>query len=277
MVEEQAKKIEEKKIEKKAKPSEAKKVETKTETHNHEGHDHAHDHAHDHKHEEVKKEVGKDFASSDKKKDSEPAKSFSKPAVEKKSSKGLEVKKDIVELEREYVIPLRKDILKVAYYRRAKKAIWSIRKFLAKHMRVEDRDTRKIKIDKYLNNEMWFRGIANPWHKIKVKAKKIGGIVYVELADIPEKVKFDMARDQKRKLADDKLNVKTPKHVKENDHIEEGEKTKTEEQKTDVKEKEKSSVEAGLARQEASAKKTKHTETGVHEKKVTPRRQVLKK
>lgn len=237
---------------------EQKKVEEKKEEQKHEhGHDHSHEgheHSHEHK-QEIKKE--------------------SVPAVEKKSKK--EEKKEVIELEREYVIPLRKDILKVAAYRKAKKAIWSIRKFLAKHMRVEDRDTRKIKIDKYLNNEMWFRGIANPWHKIKVKAKKIDGIVYVELADVPEKVKFDMARDAKNKLEGEKMKVKTPKQDKEHDHIEEGEKKKTEEQKTDAKEKEKSGVEAGAVRQEEAAKKTKHTEGGAHGKNVTPRRQVLQR
>lgn len=264
-IKKQEQKIEEKKPEVK-KEKKVKNVEPKKETHEHDehNHDHAHeghDHAHDHSHEAKKEEK----------------KEVSKPAVEKKASKGLEIKKEVVELEREYVIPLRKDILKVAHYRRAKKAIWSIRKFLAKHMRVEDRDTRKIKIDKYLNNEMWFRGIANPWHKIKVKAKKIDGIVYVELAEIPEKVKFDMAKDAKKKLADDQVKVKTPKHDKKNDHIEEGEKTKTEEQKTDVKEKEKASVEAGNVMEKADAKKVKHTEGGAHGKNVTPRRQVLQR
>lgn len=172
----------------------------------------------------------------------------SKPAVAKESKKE---KVETVELEREYVIPLRKGLLKVPRYKRAKKAIRLIREFLAKHMKVEDRDMKKVKIDLYLNNEMWFRGIKNPWTKIKVKAVKKGGIVYAELAEIPEAVKFKMEKDKKRKDMSKKLDVKMPKH--------EEEKEQTAEEKTDTKEKEVATVEEGQKLEKEEAKELKHT------------------
>jgi large subunit ribosomal protein L31e len=109
-----------------------------------------------------------------------------------------------VELDRIYVVPLRKGYLKVPQYKRAKKAVKTLKEFLAKHMRVENRDLDKVKVDMYLNNEIWFRGIKKPLNKVKVHAKKIDGIVYAELAEVPEIVKFKMQKDAKRKTKVDK-------------------------------------------------------------------------
>ena len=75
-------------------------------------------------------------------------------------------------LEREYVIPLRDKIRPVPRYRKTPKAIKSIKEFIVRHMKVYDRDLRKVKIDKFLNESMWIRGIKHPTHKIKVKAVK---------------------------------------------------------------------------------------------------------
>ncbi|MCR4284566.1 MAG: 50S ribosomal protein L31e [archaeon] len=201
----------------------------------------------------------------------EMKKETSKPAVEK-SSKKKEEKTGIVELEREYIIPLKRGVLNVPHYRRAKKAISVIRKFLVKHMRVEGRDEKKIKIDTYLNQEIWFRGIKKPANKIKVKAIKRDGIVYVELVDIPDRIKFEKAREEERKLA-----AMPKKKEKKGEEPKSEEETKTEEEKTDEKEKEKSSVEAGFKRQEAAAKTQKHTSQGSHKAKTSPVRMSLKK
>ena len=65
-------------------------------------------------------------------------------------------------------------------------------------MKVYDRDLNKIKIDKYLNEYLWFRGIRKPPYKVTVKAKKEGDFVKVELADLPDKLKFKKAREEKR-------------------------------------------------------------------------------
>ncbi len=74
----------------------------------------------------------------------------SKPAVEKpKKEKKSAVK---VELEREYVVPLKRGVLNVPHYRRAKKAVRVLKEFMVRHMGVRDRDLGKVKIDMYLNN-----------------------------------------------------------------------------------------------------------------------------
>ena len=97
-------------------------------------------------------------------------------------------------LEREYTIPLRNAFLKVPAYRRAGRAAKTIKIFIAKHMKVPERDVDKVKMDMYLNNEIWFRGQANPPSRIKVKATKEGDIVRVELVDTPDHIKFLKAK-----------------------------------------------------------------------------------
>lgn len=181
----------------------------------------------------------------------EVPKKESKPAVKKDTKK---IKEEKIELEREYVIPLRKGVLKAPRYRRAKKAIKIIKEFLAKHMKVENRDLKKVKIDLYLNNEVWFRGIKKPANKIKVKAIKKGGVVYAELAEVPKVVKFVMERDKKQSEKAQKAKVKMPKHPEK-----EKDKTEKKEEEKDKTEKEKATVEAGLEIQKQEAKTLKHT------------------
>jgi len=158
-------------------------------------------------------------------------------------------------LEREYIVPLRREWLKVPEYRRGKKAVKALKQFIAKHMKVYDRDLDKIKVDIILNNEIRFRGIRHPPAKILVKAKKFDdGIVRVELVNIPEHIKYDLARREKRKEE-----VHKNKKVSEEKPAE-----KKEEIKEDTKEKEEASKEAEMESEKAKAKELKHT---VNEKK----------
>tara|TARA_Y100000034_G_C6902643_1_gene417848 strand:- start:2891 stop:3658 length:768 start_codon:yes stop_codon:yes gene_type:complete len=187
------------------------------------------------------------------------------------STKDVKVEKKEVksELAREYIVPLRFKVNKVPRYKRAKKAIKVLKEFIAKHMKVEDRDLNKVKVDKFLNNEIWFRGIKKPPAKIKVKAVKDSeGIVRVELVDIPEKVKFAMNWEKKRAEGVKASKTKAPVEEK---------KEETDEEKKEAKEKEKASVEAGLKAQKAAAKTEKHTATGKHAKTTAPVRKSLKK
>ncbi len=190
----------------------------------------------------------------------------------KKKSKANK-KEEIIELEREYIIPLRKNFLNVPRYRRAKKAIKGIKEFLVRHMRVEGRDLNKVKIDINLNNEVWFRGIKKPCAKIKVKAVKKSGIVYVELAEVPEVVKFNQARLKKRaKKAESVKGKSKPLEKEVVDKDKDGVEDKIEE-KEDIK-----SVEEKAAKvQKAAAKEVKHTAKGAHAKKTMPVRKSLKK
>jgi large subunit ribosomal protein L31e len=102
-------------------------------------------------------------------------------------------------IEREYVIPLRGQVLKVPRYKKANKATKTIKEFLAKHMKVPDRDLSKIKLDLQINEIVWQRGIKKPIHKIKVKAiKDEDGIVRASAVNVPDKIKFRHSKIEKR-------------------------------------------------------------------------------
>jgi len=80
-------------------------------------------------------------------------------------------------MERTYIIPLRRDVNKSPKYKRAKKAVNTVRRFLVKHMKSED-----VKLGDMLNKNLWKNGIENPPGKVKVTVTKDDkGIVKAEL------------------------------------------------------------------------------------------------
>ena len=170
-----------------------------------------------------------------------------------------EIKTQEKNFEREYIIPLRKEWQKVANYRRTGRAMKAIKQFIAKHMKVTDRNTDNVKLDMYLNKEVWFRGRKKPPAKIKVRAVKEGEIVKVYLMDEPEHIKFLKQKQEKRHKPAEQQKVQVKEEKKEE---------KTEEQKTEEKEKEKSVAEARQmeAKQDAKVQKhlTKVKEPGYH-------------
>lgn len=110
-------------------------------------------------------------------------------------------------LEREYIIPLRKEWLKAPSFKRAKKAVRGVREFLARHMKAEFDD---IKVGRFLNEQLWERGMKNPPHKVKIKAIKEGGIVRAELAELTEAQKKMIedetkASEEKRKQREEQM------------------------------------------------------------------------
>jgi len=100
-------------------------------------------------------------------------------------------------VEREYIIPLRKQYQKTPRYKKTPKAIRTVKEFLVQHMQVRDRDLRKIKLDKKLNEMIWIRGIKNPPHKVKVRAVKEGDIIRVYAVDLPPTLHFKKLREEK--------------------------------------------------------------------------------
>jgi large subunit ribosomal protein L31e len=101
-------------------------------------------------------------------------------------------------VEREFVIPLRSKYKHAARYKKTPKAIKSIKEYIARHMKIYDKDLNKIKLDKAVNEFMWARGIKNPPFSVKVKANKDSeGIVKVDLVDLPNKLKFKKLREEK--------------------------------------------------------------------------------
>ncbi len=177
-----------------------------------------------------------------------------------------ENKEEKIILEREYTVPLRNKCANTPQYKRTPKAVKSLKEFLAKHMKVEERDTDKVKLDRYLNEELWFRGIRKPASKIKVKAKKYdSGIVRVELADIPEKVKFGMDRENR-------LSKKAEKEKPAEKPEEKAEKKETAEEKEIKEEKKESVEEMGKIEAEMQHKQEKHTKATVKEKPIIQRK-----
>ncbi|MFQ5531292.1 MAG: 50S ribosomal protein L31e [Candidatus Nanoarchaeia archaeon] len=184
----------------------------------------------------------------------------------------IEVKAD--KIERTYVIPLRKKVKVVPRYKKANKAIKTIREFVARHMKIRDRDLKKIKVDEYVNEVVWARGIKKPPSKIKVKVTKSDDdIVQVWLVDYPKKLKFKKQRaDKKTKEAEeaDKKKKADAKAVEEAAKKEAEEKKKevaetteeAEEKKAEEKEKKSAVVEAGVKMEKAAAKKAKHVTGG---------------
>jgi len=162
-------------------------------------------------------------------------------------------------LEREYVIPIRKKNKAAPRYKKTNKAIKIIREFLVKHMKIRDRDLNKVKIDRYLNEAIWFRGIKRPPHKIKIKAVKDKDIIRAELVDIPEKLKFKKLREEKRERKALEV-AETKKKVSEKTK-EEQEPEKESEKRKEEKEKKAAVIEAGKEMEKQASKKAKH-ETG---------------
>lgn len=174
--------------------------------------------------------------------------------------------KDTKIVEREYVIPLRRHYLKVPHYRRTGKAITAIKMFVAKHMKVADRDIKNVKLDVYFNNEFWAKGRTNPPTKIKVKVRKEGELVHVSFVEEPKTVGFAKARHMRIHKASEKA---TPV-------VEEKKETQTDAQKKDEQEKEQSNALAKEAEIKQDANANKHT-TAKPQKVTRPQRMALQK
>lgn len=165
-------------------------------------------------------------------------------------------------IEREYVIPLRIKWKHVARYKKANRAVKAIKEFLVRHMKIRDGDLDKVKVDKLLNEFVWFRGIRYPPSKIKVKAIKEGDIVRVELADLPKDLKFKKARFEKRnKKAEEIVDKKksTMERLKEaREHKEEDNKAQeTPEEAKEKEEKQTASIQGTEMLEKEAAKKSK--------------------
>ena len=166
-------------------------------------------------------------------------------------------------IERTYVIPLRNVWMKAPSYKRSRKSVNEIKSFIARHMKVPGHDTEKVKLDVYLNNEVWFRGAKKPPARIKVKAIKEGDIVRVELAEMPVGISFTKAKHERMHKKADKKQV-----------VEKKEEVKTDEDKKEEQEKEKSVAIANEKAAEKAAKAEKHT---VKKKEPQIHRMALKK
>ena len=154
-------------------------------------------------------------------------------------------------IERVYVIPLREKVRPVPRYKKTKKAVKTVKEFIARHMKIPNRDLNKVKIDTYLNEMLWIRGIRNPIHKIKVKAIKEGNIVRVEAVELTNNLKFKKLREEKVEI---KVKEKTEKKEEKVQEAKQGD----EEKKEESEGKKAATIEAGLEMEKQAAKQMKH-------------------
>lgn len=182
--------------------------------------------------------------------------------------------------EREYIIPLRAKLVKVQKYRRAGKAIKLVKEFLVRHMKVRDRDLNKIRIDTYLNDFIWTRGIKNPPTKVKVKVFREGEIVRVELAETPDRLKFKKAKLENRDKRAAEMGAKkkkAPRTPADSEKKKPESAAEPEGNKEEAKEKKAAVVEAGNKMEKAAAKQSKHMTKGLGGPKTKPIRKALAK
>lgn len=98
--------------------------------------------------------------------------------LEKNKNRGIKMAEEI---ERTYIIPLRREWTRAPKYKRAKRAVHAIQNFLMRHMKSDN-----VKIGQFLNLELWKHGIRNPPSRIKITTRKDKeGEVYAELYGKP--------------------------------------------------------------------------------------------
>jgi ribosomal protein L31E len=158
------------------------------------------------------------------------------------------------QVEREYTIPLKKQTLKVPRYERTSRAVKTIKQFVARHMKVPERDLKKVKLDVYFNNQLWIRGRKKPPAKIKVKVKRDGENIIVDFVEVPEHIKFLKQRQEKIHKKIEKKKVESKPEMKE-----EPKEEKTEGEKKEEKEKAQSAAIQNTKEFEKAAKTQKHT------------------
>jgi len=210
---------------------------------------------------EVKKTVEESLASTVKK----------EVAKTKKDSK-----EKVPTLEREYTIPLRRKWMRTVRYKKTNKAVKAVKEFLARHMKVYDRDLNKIKLGIHLNEFIWTRGIKNPPSRVSVRAIKEGDIVRVELLSPSEKLKFKKQRLERRSQKGlEGVSKKKTLLERAQDHAKKptSDSQDKEEKKKEASEKKSAVVESGMEQAKSAAKDAKHL---TKNKKSQPKHQIRK-
>ena len=163
-------------------------------------------------------------------------------------------------VERTYTIPLRKGWLKAPRYKRAKKAITTVKEFLVKHMKSEE-----VKLGTHLNLEIWKHGIKNPPSRVKVNVSKDDkGVVKAELFGVPIVVE---KKEEKKGLMKKLAEKVTPGKAKVEEKKEAStEAPKAEEKKVETPKEPETKKEAEV-KKEAKPEKAEEKPAKVEEKK----------
>ena len=143
---------------------------------------------------------------------------------------------------RTYTVPLRREYLKTPKWRRAEKAVSTLRSFVERHSKIEE-----IKIGRWVNESIWKRGAKNPPSRVRVDVKRVADSVTVELSELPRKAK---TKEIPEKIEEKpKTEVKSkPKETK-----------KVEKPKTEVKSKPKKTSKSPAKKSVTKKKVTKKT------------------
>jgi len=183
---------------------------------------------------------------------------------------------------RKYVIPLRKEWLKAPRWRRSKRAVDAVHKYIFRHTKVEN-----IKISNWLNQELWKHGGKNPPAKVEVevkvenrkvtdkKTKKDIDVPFAvaELATLPKRAeRLDKKREKKsekfKKTAKPEAKVTGKEPTELAKELKKKIADKVKKKKEEPKEKKKSAKELAAelhkAEQKEQAKVTKAQELGMH-------------
>jgi large subunit ribosomal protein L31e len=124
-------------------------------------------------------------------------------------------------IERIYTVPLRRGFHETTEYKKTKKAVNTLREFLAKHMKTP---LDKVHIGLNLNKELWKHGIKNPPARVKVVViKEDNGDVKAELfghkyTHKKKSEKEDKAETPKKKDAKAKSTSSTEKEMHNHSH-----------------------------------------------------------
>ena len=116
---------------------------------------------------------------------------------------------------RTYTVPLRKEYLKTPKWRRAEKAVSTLRSFVERHSKLEE-----IKIGRWVNESIWKRGAKNPPSRVRVDVKRVADSVTVELSELPRKAKIkelpEKVEEKPKTKVEEKPKTKVEKPKKAN-------------------------------------------------------------
>jgi ribosomal protein L31E len=96
--------------------------------------------------------------------------------------------------EKVYIIPLREEARKSPRNKRAKRAINTIRRFLAKHTKIE-----KVSISGKINETIWASGRHGYPKDVKVRVKIIDGVAVTKAMD---EMFIEKAKEEKKPVVD---------------------------------------------------------------------------
>jgi large subunit ribosomal protein L31e len=122
-------------------------------------------------------------------------------------------KKTTEKLERTYIIPVRKDTIKVERWRRAKRAMSFIRAFMKRHMKCDN-----VKMGQELNELVWARGGKYVPNKVEIYAVKEDDVVRMNLKGAPlpkvEEREEKKTEEKKEEKKEDKKEIERKEELK---------------------------------------------------------------